>query len=504
MTNPLPPAFPEEPIDEEQILAALAALRALDVPVAGGHTTSYVYDSGVPGLEALGPRVWALSQHVNGLDPTAFPSFAAVENDLVAAGLSLLGSGSPAEVGSLTSGGTESCMLAVLAARQRWRAQVGDPTARAAMVAPASVHPAFLKAAHLFDVDVVRVPVDPQTFRADVAATRAALDERTALVVASAPSYPQGVVDPVAELAALAAEHGTCLHLDACIGGWTLPFIREAEGLPPVGLMIPGVTSVSVDLHKYAYVPKGASLILWRDAELRRHSWFATADWTGYPVVNTTLLSTKGGGVPAVAWAYLKRIGRAGYRDLALQTWRATLALAEGIDAIPGLQVVAAPESTLLAFADDGAADGPDVRVVADEMTARGWLLGVQPGRGGRPTAHISVQPVHEPQVATFLADLAASTEAAAAQPRSGVDPQLLAFAQTLDVATLPPEGIALILAAAGLGGGQDGEGGESSAGAALPDRRAEINAIMDEAPQPLVERLLMEVLGQLLTPRRP
>ncbi len=269
------------------------------------------------------------------------------------------------------------------------------------MIAPASVHPAFLKAAHLFDVDTVRVPVDRDTLGADVAATRAAVDERTALIVGSTPSYAQGVIDPIPELAEVAGENDVACHMDACIGGWTIPFIREAEGLPPLGLMVPGVTSVSVDLHKYAYTPKGVSLVLWRDAELRRHSWYATADWNGYPVINSTLLSTRGGGVPAVAWAYLKKVGRDGYRELALQAWRATQAMAAGIEAIPGLHVVGETGAPLLAFADDGAPAGPDIRVVVDEMTERGWLLGVQPSRGGPATAHISIQPVHEAQVST-------------------------------------------------------------------------------------------------------
>ncbi len=172
------------------------------------------------------------------------------------------------------------------------------------MVVPTTVHPAFLKAAHLFDVQPIQVPVDPVTFRADVEATRAAIDDRTALVVVSAPSYAHGVIDPIEELAAIAAENDVLCHLDACIGGWTVPFIREAEGLPPIGLMIPGVTSVSVDLHKYAYTPKGVSVLLFRDIGLRRLTWFVSSDWPGYPVVNPTLLSSRGGGAPAIAWAY--------------------------------------------------------------------------------------------------------------------------------------------------------------------------------------------------------
>ena len=495
MSASLPPAFPDQGLPDEVILGTLAALRQLDVPVKGGRTTSYVYDPDRDDLEDLGHRAFALSEHVNGLDPTAFPSFAAVENDLVAAALSVLGSGDPGEVGTMTSGGTESCALAVLGARERWRAKVGEPYGHPTLVAPSSVHPAFVKACHLFDVQLVSVPIDPVTFAADVEAMIAAIDERTALVVVSAPSYAHGIVDPIEPIAAAAAERDVLCHVDACIGGWTVPFIREAEGLSPIGLMIPGVTSVSVDLHKYAYTPKGVSILLHRDFALRRFHWFATAAWNGYPVVNPTLLSSRGGGAPAIAWAYLHKIGRDGYRDLALSAWRATRALIDGIAEIPGIHVVGETGSTLLAFTDDGGPQDPDIRVVADEMVTRGWLLGVQPGHGGPPTAHICLMPVHEPQTGTFLADLAASVEAARALGRVEVDPGLLAMAASLDPSSLPPGAIDMVLAAAGvsLGGDAGGEG--------IPDRRATLNAIMDLAPEPLVEWLLIEVLGNVLRP---
>ncbi len=231
MSPSLPPAFPDNGIPDEVILGTLAALRELDVPTKGGRTTSYVYDSGIDELEELRRAGCSRSPSTStAWTPRRSRASRRWRTTSSRRRLSLLGSGSPDEVGTMTSGGTESCALSVLAARERWRAKNGDPHGRPTAILPDTVHPAFLKAAHLFDVDVIRVPVDPVTFKADVAATAAAIDERTALVVVSAPSYAHGVIDPIEEIAALAAEHDVLCHVDACIGGWTVPFIREARG----------------------------------------------------------------------------------------------------------------------------------------------------------------------------------------------------------------------------------------------------------------------------------
>ena len=482
--------LPEHGMSEDEIIAVLRAYRADDVPTTGGRTTAYVYDSGLAGLSELGVRAYEVSQSVNGLDPTAFPSFARIENDLVAAAASLLG-GDEKTVGTATSGGTESCALAVLGARERWRAQGGEGRAR--LVVASSAHPAFRKAAHLFDLEYVSVPIDASTGCADVDAMIAAMDERTALVVVSAPSYPLGVVDPVEPIAAAALERGILCHLDACIGGWVLPFIRENESLPPVDLRTPGVTSVSVDIHKYGYSPKGSSVLLHRDAALRKWHWFSTADWPGYPVVNTTLLSTRAGGPPAVAWAFVHRIGRDGYRELALAARRTVLAMAEGINAIEGLRVVGSPDATLIAFTDTAGDEPPDVLVVADEMSARGWLIGSQPPHSGLPTTvHVSASAVLEPVVPQFLDDLRSSVAAARALPRATPDANLVAFAAAIDPADLTPELIASALEGLGLGGGGE-----------LPERMASINALLGALPAPLTELLLTEVLSGIYTPQR-
>ncbi len=484
------PPLPDSGMTIPDILDVLREYRRRDVLDKGGTTTAYVYDPGMDELADLGVAAYAIAQPVNGLDPTAFPSYAAVENDIVGAAVQLFGGNVPSVVGTMTSGGTESIGLAVLGARQRWRERRADPHGRPTLVLPSTAHPAFLKAAHVFDLDVRSVPVDQRTYRADPTAMAAAVDESTAMLVVSAPSYAHGVIDPVAEVAEIAATHDVLCHVDACIG-WVVPFIRDHEGSPPIDFTIPGVTSISVDLHKYGYTPKGCSVVLHRDDDLRRHHYFATTGWAGYPVVNPTLLSTRPGGPPAVAWAIVHRIGRDGYRELALTARRVTLELADGVDAIPGLRTVVAPDATLVAFADDGGPDDPDVRVVADEMAARGWVLGAQPAHDGPATIHVSVSAVLDGKVDTFLDDMRASALAARELGRAEPDPVLVEAGRHVDVTALTGEAMDGLLAIAGL----DRPGG------GLPERMAPVNALLDAVPPELVERLLVEVILRVYRP---
>lgn len=290
------------PLTAEQVRERLVSLREHDLPTHGGRTLAYVYDSGRAEVDLVAREALAAYGGSNGLDPTAFPSLAAMEREVVGFAAGLLDA--PAGyAGTVTSGGTESCLLAVLAARDA-RPEVARPR----IVAPTTIHAAFHKAAHLFGLELTLVDVDPATYRADPAAMAAALTDRTVLVAASAPSYAHGVVDPIEEIAAVAAERGIRCHVDACIGGFVLPFLDA----PPWSFVVPGVTSVSADLHKYGYAPKGASLLLHRSMALRHTQFWATADWPGYGVVNSTLQSTKSGGPLAAAWATVSMLGRQG------------------------------------------------------------------------------------------------------------------------------------------------------------------------------------------------
>lgn len=462
-----------------QIRAALDALRQDDLPTHGGRTLSYVYDSGLAEADEIGREALAAFGATNGLDPTAFPSLARMESDLVAIARGLL-HGPATTVGTATSGGTESLLLAVLAAREG-RPDVAAPR----IVAPSTVHAAVHKAGHLFGVAVDLVPVDPVTFRADPAAMEAAMTDDTVLVVVSAPSYAHGVVDPVAEVAAAAGRRGIRCHVDACIGGWVLPWLDRAE---PWDLAVPEVTSISVDLHKYAYTPKGISLLLHRDPSLRRGHLYACAGWPGYTMLNSTIQSTKSGGPLAAAWAVVHAIGLDGYARLARMAHEAALEVAKGVEGAEGLEVVVAPDSTLVALAAD---ETCDVFTLADEMSERGWLVQPQMSFAGqRPTLHLSLCAATAPRAAELVEALGESAAAARAAGPVVVDPQLAAAAAALDPATLDDAAFDGLLAVAGLSGG-DGT-------VELPRRMAPVNALLDVAPPPLREALLLAVLDRL------
>jgi len=473
-------------------IARLREMQTADLPVHGGRTLAYVYDSGLPDVDRIGREAVAAYAGSNGLDPTAFPSLLQMENDLVGFTANLLDAPADA-VGTVTSGGTESCLLAVQGARDS-RPDVERPR----MVVPSTVHAAFLKAAHYFGVEAVVVPVGPD-FRADPAAMVGAIDEapeRTVLVVVSAPSYAHGVIDPVPPVAAAAAARGIRCHVDGCIGGWVLPYAaRIGRDVPPWTFAVEGVTSISVDTHKYAYAPKGTSVLLHRSPAHRRPQYFAHADWPGYTMLNSTIQSTKSGGPLAGAWAVVQSLGDAGYEQLTRDVFEAVDRIAAGVDAIPELSLVTAPDSTLVALVTDGTCDA---FTICDEMATRDWYVQPQMSYAGQPpNVHLSVSAATLAHVDEFLTALTESVAAAVAAGPVGVDPGVAAFIETLDPATLSDDDFDGLLAASGL------VGGDASDGLALPDRMAEVNAMLDLASPAMREALLVAFLDRLARPNR-
>lgn len=475
----------------DRVLERLEEMRAGDLPTHGGQTLAYVYDSGIAEADELGRRALAEFATSNGLDPTAFPSLLAMENDLVGFAGRLLHAPEQA-VGSVTSGGTESILLAVLAARD-----ARPDVARSVMVLPTTIHAAFHKAAHYFGVEPVTVDVDPVTKKADAQAMVAAIGsyaDRVVLTAVSAPSYAHGVVDPVEPVAAYAAEHGIRCHVDACIGGWVLPYLdrlareRGREPHPPWDFRVTGVTSISVDLHKYAYTPKGASILLHRDPALRKPQFFASAAWPGYTMLNSTTQSTRSGGPIAAAWAVVQHIGDDGYAALADRTERGVRALADGVDALEHVHLVTRPESTLVVL---GADEACDVFTIADKMRERGWFVQPQMSFRDMPASlHLTVSATTAGVVDALLEALGGAVADAVADGPVHVPEQLATAAQALDPESLDDAAFDDLLAVAGFAG-EDGA-------VEVPEAMAPVNALLDLAPARLRESLLVAFLDRL------
>lgn len=386
--------FPKtgRPVDE--VLHELEQRKAGDVDWRGGKVFSLAYDAGD---EVYDLAVEASSKYLstNALNPMAFPSIGRMQSEVVAMMADLL-HGGPEASGFMTTGGTESILMAVKAAKMRAKAERGITAPE--MVLPTATHAAFTKGAEYFGVRAIRVPVGPD-YKADPDAMAAAITDDTVLVVASAPQYPQGVIDPVGAVAALAEERGINCHVDACMGGVTLPMLeRLGYPIPPFDFRVPGVTSMSVDLHKYGYTAKGASVIVHRSKTLRRYQTFTTDDWLGGFYASSGVLGTKSGGPIAAAWAVLQHVGEEGYLRLTKAARSAAEELIAGLRAEPGVEVLGEPEATLVAFTVTDA----DTFAVGNTLFARGWFCDQQTPP---PSLHCTVNAVHaEPgRIAAFL-----------------------------------------------------------------------------------------------------
>jgi sphinganine-1-phosphate aldolase len=387
--------LPRRGTPAHEVLERLDAMAADDVDWRSGRAFSLAYDAGDEVYE-LAREANSRFFSANGLNPFAFPSLARMQAEVVGMAADLLNGGEEA-AGFMTSGGTESILMAVKAARNRGRGRgVTEPN----MVLPTSAHAAFTKGAEYFDVESRRVPV-ADDFKADPAAMEAAVDDRTVLVVASAPQYPQGVVDPVAAVAAIAEGRDISCHVDCCMGGITLPMLeRLGHPVEPFDFRVPGVTSISVDLHKYGYTAKGASVIIHRNRDLRRFHTFRTDDWLGGLYASPGVLGTKSGGPIAAAWAVMNHLGEEGYLRLTRDARAALESLVAGLRAMPGVVVLGEPETTLVAFTFTDV----DPFAAGAALWARGWYCDQQ---GPPPSLHCMVNAVHGPVVGEFLAVLA-------------------------------------------------------------------------------------------------
>ena len=390
-----------------ETLEHLEALRAQDVRWKDGRVFSLAYFAGAEAHD-LATEAYRRFSGENALNVDAFPSLRAMQGDVLSIVAGWLGTPTTAR-GFFTSGGTESILMAVKAARDQFRHDEIRRVERPNIVLPTSAHAAFEKAGAYFDVEMRRVPVRDD-WRADAAAMAQSADDQTIMFVASAPQYPQGVVDPVADVAAVAARHGANCHVDACMGGVTLPYLeRLGVDVPPWNFVVDGVTSMSVDLHKFGYAAKGASVVMYRDARLRSFQGFVTDNWLGGVYGSSGMLGTKSGGPIAAAWAVLHHLGDDGYLRLTRSARATTLRIAKAVDDNPRLTLRAQPDATLLSF---GAASPElDMMAVGDRLATKGWYVDRQ---SPPPSLHLTVNAVHETTCDAFIADLGAAVDAAA------------------------------------------------------------------------------------------
>jgi glutamate/tyrosine decarboxylase-like PLP-dependent enzyme len=395
--------IPEHGIPREQILNDMQALRINDADWQSGHTWSLVYQASEEHTGFLKAAYGTLFSE-NGLNPIAFPSLRQFEAEVVRMTATML-NGDAAVAGTMTSGGTESLLMAVKTYRDWGKATKGIEHPN--MVLPRTAHAAFGKAAHYFGVEPIWVDIAPD-LRADVAAMQAAVTRDTVLLVGSAPNYPHGMIDPIEELADVAMEREVGMHVDACLGGFLLPWVeRLGYPIPPFDFRVAGVTSMSADVHKYGYAAKGASTVLYRTADLRRYQFHVATGWPGGIYASPSMAGTRPGGAIAAAWAALHAMGQDGYLAIAQEIMTAAHRLIDGVSAIDGVRVLGTPPASVFAFESDST--DVDIYAFGDALEARGWHMDRQIAPA---SLHVMVtSPAHGEVVDEFLADLSASVE---------------------------------------------------------------------------------------------
>ncbi len=390
--------FPDQGLDRPSLTAALEEAAAPNVDWLGRMASGVNYFVSNDVVE-VAQDAYLRFFSTNALYRGHFPGLARFEDEIIDFAADIFHG--PQAVGSVTSGGSESILTAVKSARDR--ARVVHPEIRAPeMVIPASAHPAFWKAAHYFGLVPRKVPLDEE-HQIDLDRYQQAIGDQTVLLVASAPSLTLGMVDPIPTMAAWAGDKDINFHVDACVGGWFLPFAEdEGERFPTFDFRTPGVTTISADLHKFGYAAKGASVVMSRDPEIYRHQEFRfgaperNPDW----YVTPSMTGTRPGGAIAAAWAVLRFLGRDGYRRAARESLDFIRRLQAGIDAIDGLRVMGEPAMTLFAYTSDEL----DVYAIAAGMTERDWL--VSRDTWPRPCIRFMQSLGHAPRVEPYLRDL--------------------------------------------------------------------------------------------------
>lgn len=405
MSNENKVMLPKNGAGRDSVFKQLEEIHKVDTRWRDGRVFSLVYHASDEHTEFL-KKVYTLYFHENGLNPGAFPSLKKFEAEVVSMAANLLGS-SGKVAGCMTSGGSESIMMSVKTHRDWAFATKGIKSPE--VILPVTAHPAFDKAVHYFGVKPIKVPVDAN-HRVDLAAVKKALSPNTVLIVGSAPQYPHGVMDPITDLAKIAKEHGCGMHVDACVGGFMLPFLKKlGKDVPPFDFSVDGVTAMSADLHKYGFTAKGASVVLYKDRDLRRYQFYVSKDWPGGLFASPTMTGTRPAGSIAAAWATMNALGEQGYLDLYQNLWATTEKFKKGVEAA-GMKIVSQPVGTLFAYT----ATDTNIFIVADLLEKKGWFVDRQTAPD---SIHLTITPAHTPIVDQYIADLKEARDYAKAHP---------------------------------------------------------------------------------------
>jgi len=418
--------LPEKGIPESDLLKKMEEIRKDDINWRDGKVWSLVYHATDQHTEML-KKAYAMFFSKNALSPLAFPSLKKFETEVVSMAVDLF-NGDKRCCGSMTSGGTESILMAIKTYRD-WAKEKFPGIKEPEMVLPTSAHPAFEKGADYFNVKSVRIPVNQNTHRADIKGMENAINENTILLVGSACDFPRGVVDPISELGEIAQKHDIGLHIDACLGGFMLPFIKKlGYEVPDFDFSVPGVTSISADIHKYGYGAKGASTILYRKERIWKYQFSVYTDWSGGIYISPSMRGTRPGGSIAAAWAAMKHLGINGYLSLAKTVMDASKKLIEGINQIPELYIIGKPVMSVFSFTSDKI----DIYNLGDLLDKKGWHL----DRIQFPNAlHMMVNPHHSEIVDLFLKDLRDSVNQIVESPGKSTDGDAAVYGM---VASLP------------------------------------------------------------------
>jgi glutamate/tyrosine decarboxylase-like PLP-dependent enzyme len=388
--------FPKKGMNEQKILEQMDEMAKKDLDWRSGKTWSLVYHASDEHTEFL-KKAHNKFFSKNALNPMAFPSLRQFEAEVVAMTLDLLNGGNRAR-GVMTSGGTESNAMAIKTYRD-WAREKYPEIKKPEVIMPISAHPSLEKGAHYFDVETVRVPVNDE-YRADVDAVRDAITDNTILIVGSAPDYPRGKVDPIREMAKIAKENDLGMHVDSCLGGYLLPFLKKlGYDIPDYDLSVPGVTSISADTHKYGFAAKGASVLMFNSPKLQQHQFYAYVDWPGGIYASPSFRGTRPGSIIAAAWAGIKHLGEKGYLELAKSMMETTKKLMEGIEKIPELYIIGDPDMTAFSYTSDEL----DMYAIEERLADKGWGI----DKLQFPKAlHMMINPKHAEVISEFLTDL--------------------------------------------------------------------------------------------------